>query len=120
MKKKIIIDDDQILSIARECGKMLIDKKAGDAVLLDLRKINSYLDYFIIATGNSFVHCRSLAREVQRFFKINKFAERTKTRLDTGWIALDYNEIVVHIFVQELRDYYQLEKLWADADIIEL
>ncbi len=118
--KKIIFDDKKIISIAGECRNLLIEKKAGDVLLIDLKNINSYLDYFIIATGNSFVHCRSLARDVQRFFKANKFAERTKTRLDTGWIALDYNEIVVHIFVQELRDYYQLEKLWADAEIIEI
>ena len=117
--KKPIIDDKKILSIAGECRKMLIDKKAGNVLVIDLKNINSYLDFFIIATGNSFIHGRSLAKEVQRFFKDNKFAERTKTRLDTGWIALDYSEIVVHIFVQELRDYYQLEKLWADADFIE-
>ena len=117
--KKPIIDDKKILSIAGECRKMLIDKKAENVLVIDLKNINSYLDYFIIATGNSFIHGRSLAKEVQKFFKEKKFAERTKTRLDTGWIALDYSEIVVHIFVQELRDYYQLEKLWADADFIE-
>jgi ribosome-associated protein len=118
MKKKII-DDAKILNLAGECGKLLINKKAKDVLLIDLKKVNSYLDFFIIATGNSFIHCRTLAKEVQRFFKITKFAERTKTRLDSGWIALDYSEIVVHIFVQELRDYYQLEKLWADADFID-
>jgi ribosome-associated protein len=117
--KKIILDDKKILSIAGECKTLLAEKKAGDVLLMDLKNINSYLDFFIIATANSFVHCRTLAKEVQRFFKIKKMPERTKTRLDTGWIALDYNEIVVHIFVQDLRDYYQLEKLWADADIIE-
>ena len=66
--KKREIDDREIINIARECSKLLSSKKASDVLLMDLRKINSYLDYFIIATGNSFVHCRALAKELQKFF----------------------------------------------------
>ena len=117
--KKRELDDKQIIKIARECSKLLSGKKAGDVLLMDLSKINSYLDFFIIATGNSFVHCRALAKELQKFLKDECLPERTKSRLDTGWIALDYNEIVVHIFTDEMRNYYQLEKLWADADFID-
>lgn len=116
---KKALDDREIIEISRKCKKILYDKKAKDVLLMDLREINSYLDFFIIATGNSFLHCRALAKEAQKFFKENNLPERFKSRLDTGWIALDYNEIVVHIFTEELRNYYQLEKLWADAAFIE-
>ncbi len=110
------IDTPDIIDIAKECSNILIEKKAEDVILIDLRKINNYLDYFIISTGNSFIHCKSLAKEAQNFFKKYDFRERVKSRLDTGWIALDYIDIVVHIFTQEMRDYYQLEKLWADGE----
>ena len=117
--KKVQISDNEIIDIAKECSKLLIEKKAKDVLLLDLRKVNSYLDYFVITTGNSFIHCKALAMEMQKFFKSNNLKERTKSRLDTGWIALDFNEIVIHIFTEEMRAFYQLEKLWADADFLD-
>ncbi len=118
MKKNGEIGTADIISLACECARMLQDKKADDTLLIDLMRINSYLDYFIITTGNSFIHCRALAREVQKFFGIKGLKERIKPRLDSSWIVLDYNEIVIHIFTREMRDYYQLEKLWADAERI--
>ncbi len=117
MKKKQLTDEE-IIDIAKEGTKILKDKKGTDVLLIDLRKINNYLDYFVISTGNSFIHCTALAKEMRKFFTDNDITERSKARLDTGWIALDYSEIVVHIFTQEMRDFYQLEKLWADAEFL--
>jgi len=108
--------DEDIQNVARGCAAFLEEKKGRDILLLDLRRVNSYLDYFLIATGNSLIHCRSLAREAQKFLDVNGLKERTRSKLDTGWIVLDYNELVIHIFTEETRDYYQLEKLWADAE----
>lgn len=104
--------------IIKDCSKVLADKKAMDITVMDLRKINSYLDYFIISTGNSHIHCVALAKEIQRYFKSIDYTDKLKPRLDSGWIALDYSEIVVHIFTEELRNYYQLEKLWGDAEFL--
>lgn len=117
-KKKIT--EKEIIRIAKECANVLIGKKAVDVLVMDLREINSYLNYFIIATGNSHIHCTALAKETVKYFKDIEFSGMAKPRLDTGWIALDYNEIVVHIFTRELRDYYQLERLWGDADFITI
>ena len=116
LKKQI--SEDEVIWIAKNCAGVLVEKKASDVLVMDLRKINSYLDYFIIGTGNSHIHCTALAKEVQKYFRDIDFAGRAKPRLDSGWIALDYNEIVIHIFTKELRDFYQLEKLWGDADFI--
>jgi len=116
LKKKF--EENEIIDIAKNCAKVLAGKKAEDILLMDLREINSYLDYFIICTGNSHIHCTALAKEIQKYFKEINFKGLANPRLDTGWIALDYNEIVVHIFTGELRDYYQLERLWGDADFI--
>ncbi|HEY1405646.1 MAG TPA: ribosome silencing factor [Spirochaetota bacterium] len=112
------MSDNYILGIVRSCGETLVDKKASDVVLLDLRKVNTYLDYFIICTANSKVHCRALAKEMEHFFGTYNFRSKGKDVSDSDWIVLDYNEIVVHIFTEDVRNYYALEKLWSDADRI--
>lgn len=116
LKKKLTEND--VICMAKECARILVGKKASDVLLMDLKRINSYLDYFIIATGNSHIHCTALAKETQKYFSKINYTGISKSRLDTGWIALDYNEIIVHIFTRELRDYYQLERLWGDSDFI--
>ncbi|MCX7678714.1 MAG: ribosome silencing factor [Spirochaetes bacterium] len=117
--RKNKITERKILNIAKRCAEKIHEKKGEDILLLDLRKVHNYLDYFLIVTGNSLLHCRALAREVQRFMQEVGFPERIRPRLDSGWIVLDYNEIVVHVFTKELRDHYQLEYLWADSKRIE-
>jgi ribosome-associated protein len=117
LKKKLAEDD--IIKTAKNCALVLLEKKANDIIIMDLRKINSYLDYFIICTGNSHIHCTALARETQKFFHDAGFHEFSKPGLDSGWIALDYSAIVIHIFTNDLRDYYQLERLWGDAEFIK-
>lgn len=117
--RKNKITEKMILDTAKKCAGAIFAKKAEDIILLDLRQVNSYLDYFLIATGNSLLHCRALAKEVQRFMHEAGFPERTRPKLDSGWIVLDYNEIVVHLFTREIREYYQLEYLWADSARIE-
>ncbi|MDY6969211.1 MAG: ribosome silencing factor [Spirochaetota bacterium] len=112
--------EKRIVDITKDCAKILLEKKAQDVLILDLIDINSYLDYFVISTGNSFLHCRSLAKELLKFLKMKGIKERNKSKLNSGWIVLDFNEIVIHIFTQEMREYYQLEKLWADANYIEI
>ena len=118
--KKPAITEENIQEIARGCARALSDKKGEDILLLDLRAVNSYLDYFLITTANSLLHCRGMAKEAQRYMHAMKYPERSRPHLDSGWIILDYSEIVVHIFTQELRDYYQLERLWADSTRISL
>ncbi|HOO72280.1 MAG TPA: ribosome silencing factor [Spirochaetota bacterium] len=105
----------EVLDGALSCAGFLDEKKARDTLLMDLREVNSYLDYFIITTGNSHMHCRALARDVNRHMASIGFKQRNRPDLDSGWIVLDYDEIVVHIFVEPVRAFYQLERLWADA-----
>ena len=109
-----------IVEIAKGCAQVLHDKKAMDFICLDLREVNSYLDYFLIVTGNSTIHCKSLAKELRKYLTSQELKERGRPDLNSQWIVLDYNELVVHIFTEDVRAYYQLEKIWADAEIIEL
>lgn len=119
-KKKAVkqITDSEIIEIAKKCIEHLDEKKAEDVSLLDLRGVNTYLDFFIICNGNSRMHCRSLAKEVERFFSNVEMKSRLSPDYDSEWIVLDYSEIVIHIFTADMREYFDLERLWADAEKI--
>lgn len=108
------------LDIAKECLEYFDEKKAIDPLLMDLRKVNSYLDFFLIATGNSQIHCRSLARDIVKFLSARGMREYGKHDLNSEWIILDFGELIIHVFTEEMRSYYRLEKLWADAEKIVL
>lgn len=115
MTKNKRMTEKGIVEISRQCARILDEKKARDTVIMDLRKVNSYLDYFIVTTGNSRIHCRALAKELENFIRGQGMRERCRPEFDSGWIILDFSEIIVHIFTEEMREYYQLEKLWGDA-----
>ncbi len=116
------ISNEEVIRIARGCGRFLAEKKARDIRVIDLRRVNSYLDYFIIMTGNSHVHCKSLVKETRNYMHEQGLREHGKNAvsMDTNWIILDFNHIIVHIFMEEARNYYSLENLWADGDNISL
>ncbi|MCX8123543.1 MAG: ribosome silencing factor [Spirochaetes bacterium] len=118
-KTKLSIEPE-ILTLMKGCKKILDDKKASDIIFLDLREVNSYLDYFVICTGNSILHCKALAREVHNYFVDMGRKERSRTTTNSPWIVLDYNDIIIHIFTKETREFYQLERLWADARQIDI
>lgn len=107
-------NDPAVLSA--ECARIIVDKKGSDVLLLDLRRINSYFDYFLIATGNSRIHCRALARELEKSMLARGLRSRNRPDYESGWIVIDFGELIAHIFTGETRDYYQLEKLWGDAE----
>ncbi len=117
MKKKVNEKiDTYMIDIGKKCLEFLDEKKAENTVFMDLRRVNSYLDYFIIATGNSGIHCRSLARDLEKFAISEGLKMYGNPDYNSEWIIIDFGEIIVHIFTEEMRNYYQLERLWADAD----
>ena len=95
---------------------MLSDKQASDIVLLDTREVCSFTDYFIICTGESTRQVKAIADTVSESLKKENIhplhAEGTP---DSGWVLLDYGDVVVHVFGSFERDYYQLDKLWEKA-----
>jgi ribosome-associated protein len=120
MKIKSLKSTDEIYEVGRECLEFLDMKKGIDPVFMDLRKVNTYLDFFVIVTGNSQIHCKSLAREAVKFLSSRGFKETGKPDYSSEWIILDMGELIIHIFSEEARLYYNLERLWADAEIINL
>lgn len=110
----------ELLLLAKDCLSFLDEKKASEPVFIDIRKVNSYLDFFLIATGNSQIHCRALARDLVKFLHEKGIKEYGKHDLNSEWIILDFGDLIVHIFTEEMRSYYELEKLWADGEKIYL
>ncbi len=96
------------------------EKKAKEIVSIDLRNLkNSVADFFIICHADSKTHTDAIARSVEEFVfkkqKENPFHKEGQG--NSEWLLLDYLNVVVHIFQKEKRDYYGIERLWADAEI---
>ena len=97
--------------------EILLEKKALEVTLLDLRKLTDTSDFFLICTGTSEQHVRSLATEVRDRLAVEGEKPWHVEGADTRrWVLLDYVDFVVHIFRQEARDFYALERLWGDAE----
>jgi len=97
----------------------VLDKKGYDVVALDLRKLFPLADYFVICTGDSEKQVEAIMRELMEKLKdrgIN--AAGVEGSPDSGWVLMDYGDVVVHIFMPAQRDYYDLEGLWKQAPIV--
>ena len=94
------------------------DKKGVDVVVLDLRKAGGFTDYFVICTGGNARQIMAIADSVEQTLRVD-FGERphlTEGVEKSQWILLDYFNFVVHIFSRECRDFYELERLWGNAE----
>jgi ribosome-associated protein len=121
MAKKKIINDTEALKEAILSG--MLDKKAVDIVVMDLKEIkNTLSDYFIICTGTSDTHVDSIAESVldEVYLKLNENPRRKEGKKNREWILLDYLDIVVHVFKKDKREFYSLEQLWGDAKVTRL
>lgn len=100
--------------------KILDDKKAEDIKAIEIRELTIVADCFIIASGTSSTHIKALANEVEDVMdKMGVKPNHIEGRA-TGWIVLDYDTVIVHIFQRESREYYNLERLWQDADYLDI
>ncbi len=99
----------------------LDDKKAQDIKVLQIEDLTVVTDYFVIANGTSTTQVRALAEEVE--FQLEQKGVRPKhieSSENRSWILMDYNSVIVHIFLPEAREFYDLERLWADGLPVEL
>ncbi len=100
--------------------KALDSKKAVEITALEIGSLTIVADYFVIAAGTSNTQVRALADEVEYQLGLEGIEPRQVEGKATGWILLDYHDVVVHVFLQDQREYYNLEKLWADAAPIDI
>jgi ribosome-associated protein len=103
-------------TIARKIVEVASDKQASDIVLLDVREMCSFADYFVICSGAVTRQISAIANEIEH--AMDKKKEKLMRRdgdVESGWILLDYGDIIVHIFGAAEREFYKLEKLWDKA-----
>ena len=104
-------------ALARKIAQLVVDKKAKDVLILDVRGMTSYADYFVIASGESDRQVSAMADNVlAEMKKAENLRPIGHEGTETGqWVLVDYGEVVVHLFFEEVRAFYDLEGLWADA-----
>ncbi|MGN0447217.1 MAG: ribosome silencing factor [Acutalibacteraceae bacterium] len=108
------------LEITKEIVKVLDKKKATDILAIETAEHTIVSDYFVIASGTSNTHVKSLANEVEYELSQKGIEPLHIEGRATGWILLDYGSVLVHIFTGESRDYYNLERLWQDAAQVDI
>ena len=99
----------------------LDNKKARDIKLLRTSEITILADYFVICTAGSTTHLKTLSDEVEKILKENgEQPLRREGHRSGGWVLIDFGCVVVHLFLQEERDFYTLERLWGDAEDVDI
>ena len=106
---------------ATRIAKLILEKKALDIKIIDVQKITTLTDFFIICTSESGPQTRAIADHISKQMKIEGIkAWHIEGYENLDWVLLDYVNIVIHIFSKESRDYYDIERLWADGRIIKV
>ncbi|MFV0402175.1 MAG: ribosome silencing factor [Oscillospiraceae bacterium] len=107
--------------MAEQAVRLLDNKKASDIMLLDIGKLTTLGDYFVIASGSSTTQVKALAGELEdKFTKQGIEPRRVEGESSAMWVLLDYSDVVIHIFYQETRSFYGLERLWGDASQVDI
>ena len=102
-------------------GKTLSDKKAQDIVVIDIQGKASFADYFVIASGGSERQVNALVDDVEdALAKEGLFAKSIEGNQNSGWVLMDFGDIIVNVFTKEQRDKYNIEKVWGDCNFIEV
>ncbi|NOX97502.1 MAG: ribosome silencing factor [Nitrospirae bacterium] len=97
------------------------EKKAENIVILDLRKVATFTNYFLICSADSTVQAQAIAQAIQERLEKSKLSAWHLEGYKEGkWILLDYSDVIIHIFIKETRLFYNLEGLWGDAKVLEI
>ncbi|MEG1426876.1 MAG: ribosome silencing factor [Oscillospiraceae bacterium] len=106
---------------AKKIVGALEDLKAKNIKVIKIDTISTLCDYFVIATGTSSTHVQALSDTVEHKLKeAGVLPSRIEGYRSTGWILSDYNSVVLHVFTQEARDFYDLDRLWSDGEEIDV
>ncbi len=120
-KLKKELQDKSGLELATICGQAAMDAKAEDLVILDVRGLASFTDYFVIMSGRSSRHVQGLAETLEAAMRSKRISAAKAEGIQDGmWVLLDFGDVVVHIFYHEQRSFYDLEGLWHDAPRVEI
>lgn len=106
---------------AIESAKILSDKKARNLSFIKISDVSSLGDYMVIATGNNSTHVKALADELEFQLKgMGVTVHHIEGHRSQSWILMDYTDVLVHVFSDEAREYYSLDRLWQDGEVVDL
>ena len=106
---------------AQRAGRAALEKKAADLSILDVRNVSSVTDYFLVCSGKSTTHVRTITDAIRQELKADGVRPlHAEGRPESGWVLLDYGDVLVHVFLEDTRAYYALERLWGDAPGVPL
>lgn len=106
---------------ALECARAAIDKKAENVRVLDLCDVSGFTDYFVICSGTSDRQVQAIADSVENLMDAQgQGAVAIEGYSDGRWVLMDFGDVVIHVFLDALRDYYDLEGLWADVPRVKV
>ncbi|TML29224.1 MAG: ribosome silencing factor [Actinobacteria bacterium] len=110
------------LEQARRIAGLAQEKLAQDIVILDMRPVVSYTDYFVVCTGQNARQASAIYSEVHQRMKhdVRLLPASVDGQREASWIVADYLDVVLHIFTPEARQYYRLEELWGDVPSVEV
>ena len=115
-----VVSDLDGAQMARAIVNAIEERKGEDIVMLDLREVSPIADYFVIATADNERMLRALVRSIDADVseQFGMDVRHMEGAPESGWVLLDYNWVIVHLFGRAQRDFYQIEKLWADAPVV--
>jgi ribosome-associated protein len=113
--------DDRSCQKALACARAAIDKKAENVKILNLTDLSGFTDYFVICSGMSDRQVQAMADSIENALSTEHHELLNAEGYSEGrWVLMDFGDVVVHIFLDALREYYDLENLWADAPRVKI
>lgn len=104
---------------AQRAARAAIEKKAIDLVVLDVQGLSSVADYFLVCSGRSTPHVKSISDAIRDELKDEGSRPlHAEGQAESGWLLLDYGDVLMHVFLEDTRAYYALERLWGDAPLL--
>jgi ribosome-associated protein len=106
---------------ARSAARAALEKRALDLVVLDVQGVSGIADYFLICSGRSTTHIRTIMDAIREELKADGVRPlHAEGQPESGWVLLDYGDLVVHLFLEDTRAYYALERLWGDVPLLSV
>ena len=115
-------DNKELTSRERaiKCAALALDKKALDVKVLEIKRLSSIADYLVLATGRSDKQAQAIADSVKQGMKKHGKALDVEGLQEGRWVVIDYGDIIVHVFQEEVRRHYNLDELWGNAPLVQI
>jgi len=114
------VDRDVVLDWANAAAAVADDKQGFDTTVLEVGAVMGITDFFVITSGSNTRQVRTIAEEIEKRLKVLGVGQpRVEGRSDLTWVLIDYGDLVIHVFLEETRRFYDIERLYRDVPVID-